>query len=266
MRPRWTTTRRPRPHSAFFAAVRNKLHYAVHGQTAAEVIVDRADAEQPHMGLTTWEGAPKGKIHRYDVVIAKNYLSATEMDQMQRIVSAYLDMAEMQATRRIPMTMADWEARLAGFLRLLDEHWKLEQVDQIERLAETWVSFYPGGTWLGRTRFALGEHYYRNRDLLRAERYLSAIAPDDSLGAHALAMRARLHDEAGDKAGALALYETLATLDPGPYQLRGLARTADLQFQSGEVDSALAAYRVIETSAPECTPVPEMVTGSEIVV
>lgn len=72
------------------------------------------------MGLTTWEGAPKGKIHRYDVVIAKNYLSATEMDQMQRIVSAYLDMAEMQATRRIPMTMADWEARLAGFLRLWD--------------------------------------------------------------------------------------------------------------------------------------------------
>ena len=145
---------------------------------------------------------------------------------------------------------------LAGFLRLLDEHWKLEQVDQIERLAETWVSFYPGGTWLGRTRFALGEHYYRNRDLLRAERYLSAIAPDDSLGAHALAMRARLHDEAGDKAGALALYETLATLDPGPYQLRGLARTADLQFQSGEVDSALAAYRVIETSAPDDTETP----------
>lgn len=104
----------------FFAAVQNKLHYAVHGQTAAEVIVDRADAEQPHMGLTTWEGAPKGKIHRYDVVVAKNYLSASEMDQMQRIVSAYLDMAEMQATRRIPMTMADWETRLAGFLRLWD--------------------------------------------------------------------------------------------------------------------------------------------------
>lgn len=104
----------------FFAAVQNKLHFAVHGQTAGEVIVDRADAEQPHMGLTTWEGAPQGKIHRYDVVIAKNYLSETEMDQMQRIVSAYLDMAEMQATRRIPMTMADWEERLQGFLRLWD--------------------------------------------------------------------------------------------------------------------------------------------------
>jgi len=104
----------------FFAAVQNKLHYAVHGQTAAEVLVDRADAAQPRMGLTTWEGAPHGKIHRYDVVIAKNYLSEAEMDQMQRIVSAYLDMAEMQATRRIPMTMADWEKRLAGFLRLWD--------------------------------------------------------------------------------------------------------------------------------------------------
>jgi hypothetical protein len=104
----------------FFAAVQNKLHFAVHGQTAAEVVVERADAEQPHMGLTTWEGAPQGKIHRYDVVISKNYLSETEMDQMQRIVSAYLDMAEMQATRRIPMTMADWEDRLQGFLRLWD--------------------------------------------------------------------------------------------------------------------------------------------------
>ncbi len=102
----------------FFAAVQNKLHFAVHGQTAAEVIVEHA--EQPHMGLTTWEGAPQGKIHRYDVVIAKNYLSETEMDQMQRIVSAYLDMAEMQATRRIPMTMADWDERLQGFLRLWD--------------------------------------------------------------------------------------------------------------------------------------------------
>ena len=104
----------------FFAAVQNKLHYAVHGQTAAEVLVDHADAAQPRMGLTSLDGAPHGKIHRYDVVIAKNYLSETEMDQMQRIVSAYLDMAEMQATRRIPMTMVDWEKRLAGFLRLWD--------------------------------------------------------------------------------------------------------------------------------------------------
>jgi len=104
----------------FFAAVQNKLHYAIHGQTAAEVIVSRADHRKEHMGLTTWEGAPAGKIHRYDVVVAKNYLSDGELAQMQRIVSAYLDMAEVQAMRRIPMTMADWETRLAGFLKLWD--------------------------------------------------------------------------------------------------------------------------------------------------
>jgi hypothetical protein len=92
----------------------------VHGQTAAEVIVDRADHERENMGLTSWEGAPKGKIHRYDVVIAKNYLSDFELGQMQRIVSAYLDMAEMQAMRKIPMTMEDWEKRLSGFLQLWD--------------------------------------------------------------------------------------------------------------------------------------------------
>jgi len=104
----------------FFAAVQNKMHYAVHGQTAAEVIVDRADHKKENMGLTTWEDAPKGKIHRYDVSIATNYLSEFELGQMQRIVSAYLDMAEMQARRKIPMTMEDWEKRLSGFLQLWD--------------------------------------------------------------------------------------------------------------------------------------------------
>ncbi len=104
----------------FFAAVQNKMHYAVHGQTAAELIVDRANHEQEHMGLSNWEGAPKGKIQRYDVSIAKNYLSEFELGQMQRIVSAYLDMAEMQAMRKIPMTMEDWEKRLSGFLQLWD--------------------------------------------------------------------------------------------------------------------------------------------------
>ena len=104
----------------FFAAVQNKLHYAIHGQTAAEVIVDRADHRQENMGLTNWEGAPQGKVHKYDVVIAKNYLSDFELAQMQRIVSAYLDMAELQAMRRMPMTMADWEDRLSGFLKLWD--------------------------------------------------------------------------------------------------------------------------------------------------
>lgn len=104
----------------FFAAVQNKLHYAIHGNTAAEVIVDRADHKKDHMGLTSWEGAPSGKIHQYDVSIAKNYLDGDELGQMQRIVSAYLDMAELQAMRRIPMTMADWEERLGGFLTLWD--------------------------------------------------------------------------------------------------------------------------------------------------
>jgi hypothetical protein len=104
----------------FFAAVQNKLHYAIHGQTAAEVILDRADHRKESMGLTSWEGAPQGKIHKYDVSIAKNYLSGYELGQMERIVSAYLDMAELQAMRKIPMTMADWEKRLAGFLTLWD--------------------------------------------------------------------------------------------------------------------------------------------------
>ena len=104
----------------FFSAVQNKMHYAIHGNTAAEVIVDRADHQKENMGLTSWNGAPIGKIHKYDVSIAKNYLSEFELGQMQRIVSAYLDMAEVHAMRRMPMTMADWEERLSGFLKLWD--------------------------------------------------------------------------------------------------------------------------------------------------
>jgi hypothetical protein len=104
----------------FFAAVQNKMHYAIHGQTAAEVIVSRADHQKENMGLTSWDGAPANKIHKYDVIIAKNYLNEFEMAQMQRIVSAYLDMAELQTMRKIPMTMADWEKRLSGFLTLWD--------------------------------------------------------------------------------------------------------------------------------------------------
>lgn len=104
----------------FFAAVQNKLHYSVHGQTAAEVIYNRANAEKKHMGLTTWDGSPKSKIHAYDVVVAKNYLTEKEISQLGRIVSAYLDLAEAQAERHIPMTMADWEERLNGFLKVWD--------------------------------------------------------------------------------------------------------------------------------------------------
>ena len=104
----------------FFAAVQNKMHFSVHGQTAAEVIYHRADAEKEHMGLTAWDGSPQGKIHKYDVTVAKNYLTEYELAQLERIVTAYLDIAELQAIRHIPMTMQDWEERLNGFLRLMD--------------------------------------------------------------------------------------------------------------------------------------------------
>ena len=104
----------------FFSSVQNKLHYAVSGNTAAEIIYNRADSQKENMGLTTWKGAPNSKIHKYDVVIAKNYLSEKEIGQLERMVSAYLDLAEMQAMRHIPMTMEDWEERLNGFLTLWD--------------------------------------------------------------------------------------------------------------------------------------------------
>ena len=104
----------------FFASVQNKLHWAIHGHTVAEVIYERANAEKPHMGLTTWKDAPEGKIYPFDVVVAKNYLTEDEMAQLQRLVSAYLDMAEDMALRHIPMTMSDWEVRLNRFLEFAD--------------------------------------------------------------------------------------------------------------------------------------------------
>ena len=100
----------------FFAKVQNKMHYAVHGHTAAELIYERADAKKPHMGLSTWAAAPEGKIVKSDVSIAKNYLSEQEMRSLERIVSAYLDLAEDRAERHIPMTMEDWSKRLDLFL------------------------------------------------------------------------------------------------------------------------------------------------------
>lgn len=114
----WSTICEKSVSTRFFAAVQNKLHYAVHQHTAAELIYERANAEKEHMGLTSWEGAPQGKIHRYDVVVAKNYLREDDLQALGRIVNAYLDLAEVQATRHIPMTMADWEQRLNGFLTL----------------------------------------------------------------------------------------------------------------------------------------------------
>ncbi|MDR2610658.1 MAG: virulence RhuM family protein [Clostridiales Family XIII bacterium] len=101
----------------FFKTVQNKLHFAIHGHTAAEIIVNRADAEKTHMGLMTWEAAPKGKIRKSDVTIAKNYLDNQELQSLERIVTAYLEFAEFQATRQIPMSQGDWKNRLDLFLQ-----------------------------------------------------------------------------------------------------------------------------------------------------
>ena len=105
----------------FFANVQNKLHWAIHRHTAAELIMERADSEKPHMGLTSWENYPDGKIQKYDVSIAKNYLDEDELQGLRRIVTMYLDYAEHQASRHIPMTMEDWADRLNRFLEF-NEH------------------------------------------------------------------------------------------------------------------------------------------------
>lgn len=104
----------------FYSTVQNKMHYAVHGHTAAELIVERADHTKEHMGLTTWADAPDGKIRKSDVTIAKNYLSEFEMGQLERMVTAYLDFAESMAERHIPLTMKDWETRLNGFIEMFE--------------------------------------------------------------------------------------------------------------------------------------------------
>ncbi len=105
----------------FFATVQNKLHFAIHGHTAAEIIMERANHEKEHMGLTTWKNAPKGKIVKVDVSVAKNYLSQNELTDLNQIVSMYLDYAERQAKRHIPMTMEDWAKRLDVFLQFNEE-------------------------------------------------------------------------------------------------------------------------------------------------
>ena len=114
----------------FFAKVQNKMHSAVHGHTAAELIYERADADKPHMGLTTWVAAPDGKIVKSDVSIAKNYLREDEMRSLERIVSAYLDLAEDRAERHIPMTMEDWSKRLDLFL-MADDREVLQDAGKI---------------------------------------------------------------------------------------------------------------------------------------
>lgn len=104
----------------FYATVQNKMHYAVHGHTAAELIVDRANSKREHMGLTTWQDAPGGKIKITDVSVAKNYLSEFELNQLNRMVSSYLDFAENMTQRRIPLTMQDWETRLNSFIEVFE--------------------------------------------------------------------------------------------------------------------------------------------------
>jgi len=104
----------------FYASVQNKMHFAVNGHTAAELIVKRADHRKDHMGLTTWQDAPDGKIKRSDVTIAKNYLSEFELKQLNRMVTSYLDFAENMALRKIPLTMQDWETRLNGFIEMFE--------------------------------------------------------------------------------------------------------------------------------------------------
>ncbi len=108
------TTRR------FYATVKNKMHYAVHGHTAGELVVERADHTKEHIGLSTWADAPKGKIKKSDVTVAKNYLSQDEMKQLNRMVTAYLDFAENMTLRHIPLTMQDWEKRLNSFIEMFD--------------------------------------------------------------------------------------------------------------------------------------------------
>ncbi len=106
----------------FFATVQNRMHQAVHGRTAPELIFERADAEKEHMGLTTWEDAPNGKIQKFDVTVAKNYLTEDELQVMGRMVNAFLDFAELKTIRKIPLTMEDWRKQLEAFLEFFDRH------------------------------------------------------------------------------------------------------------------------------------------------
>ena len=109
---------RHKQQDCFFTKVQNQLYWAIHGETAAEVIYHRSNSEKEHMGLQTWKDAPNGKIQRFDVAVAKNYLTEQELSAMARIVNAYLDLAEMRAEEHIPMTTEDWAEQFEGILRL----------------------------------------------------------------------------------------------------------------------------------------------------
>ena len=120
----------------FFARVQNQLHWAIHGETAAETIYRRADSSKDHMGLTTWKDAPDGKIQKFDVVIAKNYLTREELSAMARIVNAYLDLAELRAEEEMPMTMDDWAEQFEGVLRLSKKEILTNAVSISAKIAE----------------------------------------------------------------------------------------------------------------------------------
>ena len=105
----------------FFATVQNRMHQAVHGRTAAQLIIERADAKKDHMGLTTWEDAPDGKVQKYDVSVAKNYLTEDELNVMERLVNAFIDFAELKTLQKIPLTMKDWCKQLESFLAFYDQ-------------------------------------------------------------------------------------------------------------------------------------------------
>ncbi|MCF6290520.1 MAG: virulence RhuM family protein [Desulfobacterales bacterium] len=122
---------------SFFAKVQNKLHFAIHGHTAAELIVQRADSTKDHMGLSTWEKAPDGKILKMDVAIAKNYLTKKELESLGRIVNAYLDLAEERALRKIPMTMEDWAIRLDQFIEFTERDLLTDSGKVSAKLAQT---------------------------------------------------------------------------------------------------------------------------------
>jgi len=148
----------------FFATVQNKLHYAVHGHTAAELIRERADADRPHMGLTTWGGSPDGKILRGDVTIGKNYLTREELEDLGRLVNAFLDLAESRARRHIPMTMEDWAKRLDAFLDLDDR----QVLEGAGRISKTQADDYALSEF-ERFRLIQDRHYVSDFDRLQKD-------------------------------------------------------------------------------------------------
>ncbi|MCL1904909.1 MAG: virulence RhuM family protein [Methanomassiliicoccaceae archaeon] len=157
----------------FFKMVQNKMHFAIHGHTAAEVIVERADADRRHMGLVSWETAPKGKIRISDVTVAKNYLSEKELRSLERIVMAYLEFAEFQAERHIPMTMEDWKTRLDLFLSAAGT----ELLDNAGRISALEAKIHAENEY-EKYRVIQDEHFRSDFDLF-FEKEMKKISPPE---------------------------------------------------------------------------------------